>query len=126
MACGGRAYGYIAARDVASGEREVHPEQAETVRRIFQWFADGKSPRWIAGEWNRLGIPSPGASSMFGGKVPLRPGTPKAGERPYLIARVGLNRSVLLQAAASAAGCPARNRRVLLEAAASAAGCRIW
>jgi hypothetical protein len=42
---------------------------------------------------------------MFGGKVPLRPGTPKAGERPSLIARVGLNRSVLLQAAASAAGC---------------------
>jgi hypothetical protein len=39
MACGGRAYGYIAARDAASGEREVHPEQAETVRRIFQWFA---------------------------------------------------------------------------------------
>lgn len=32
------------------------------VRRIFQWFADGKSPRWIAGELNRLGIPSPGAS----------------------------------------------------------------
>jgi hypothetical protein len=38
--------------------------------------------------------------SMFGGKVPLRPGTLKPGERPFLIARVGLNRSVLLQAAA--------------------------
>jgi hypothetical protein len=37
--------------------------------------------------------------------MPLRPGKPKkAGERPYLIARVGLNRSVLLHAAASAAG----------------------
>jgi hypothetical protein len=84
MACGGRAYGYIAARDAASGEREVHLEQAQTVRRIFHWFADGKSPRWIAGELNRLGVPSPGASLMFGGKVPLRPGTPKAGERPYL------------------------------------------
>ena len=34
--------------------------------------------------------------SMFGGKVPLRLGTPKPGELPYLIARVGLNRSVLL------------------------------
>lgn len=42
MACGGRTYGYIAARDAASGEREVHPEQAETVWRIFPWFADGK------------------------------------------------------------------------------------
>jgi site-specific DNA recombinase len=41
---------------------EVHAEQADTVRRIFQWFADGKSPRWIAGELNRLGVPSPGSA----------------------------------------------------------------
>ncbi len=59
---GGRAYGYIAARDSATGEREIHPEQAETVRRIFEWYAAGKSPRWIATELNRLGVPSPGAS----------------------------------------------------------------
>jgi hypothetical protein len=42
---------------------------------------------------------------MFGGKVPLRPGNTKASERPYLVARVGVNRSALLEAAASAAGC---------------------
>ena len=59
---GGRSYGYIAARDSASGDREVHLEQAETVLRIFRWSADGKSPRWIAAELNRLGVPSPGAS----------------------------------------------------------------
>ena len=47
MACGGPAYGYSAARDATSGERKVHSEQAETVRRIFRWFADGKFPRWI-------------------------------------------------------------------------------
>lgn len=41
---------------------------------------------------------------MFGGKVPLRPGNTNVGERPYLVARVGVNRSVLLEAA-SAAGC---------------------
>jgi hypothetical protein len=41
---------------------------------------------------------------MFGGKVPLRPGQTKPGERPVLVARVGLNRGVLLEAAASAAG----------------------
>lgn len=58
----GRAYGYLAARDNASGQREIHPEQAETVRRIFTWYAAGKSPRWIAGELNRLEVPSPGAS----------------------------------------------------------------
>src|SRR5262245_52244923 len=59
---GGRAYGYIAARDSASGEREIHPEQADVVRRIFTWYAGGKSPRWIAAEVNRLQIPSPGAT----------------------------------------------------------------
>jgi hypothetical protein len=42
---------------------------------------------------------------MFGGKVPLRPSHAKSGERPFLVARVGLNRGVLLEAAASAAGC---------------------
>lgn len=62
LSCGGRAYGYIAARDTESGEREIHQEQAATVRNIFQWYAEGKSPRWIATELNRLGVPSPGAS----------------------------------------------------------------
>jgi hypothetical protein len=42
---------------------------------------------------------------MFGGKVPVRPADTNAGERPYLLARVGADRSVLLEAAASAAGC---------------------
>ncbi|MET0660023.1 MAG: recombinase family protein [Steroidobacteraceae bacterium] len=59
---GGRAYGYIAARDSASGDREIHLEQAETVRRIFDWYAAGRSPRWIATELNRLAVASPGAS----------------------------------------------------------------
>jgi site-specific DNA recombinase len=59
---GGRAYGYLAARDSATGDREIHPEQAGTVRQIFQWYADGKSPRWIARELNERGIPSPGTS----------------------------------------------------------------
>jgi len=40
-----------------------------------------------------------------GGKVPLRPGTPKAGERPFLVARVDLNHGVIFEAAANAAGC---------------------
>lgn len=38
--------------------------------------------------------------SAFGGRVPLRPGTPKLGEKPYLIARIGINQEVLLEAAA--------------------------
>jgi len=43
--------------------------------------------------------------AAFGGRVPLRPAKTKPGERPYLIARIGLNRGVLLEATASAAGC---------------------
>jgi hypothetical protein len=42
---------------------------------------------------------------MFGGKVPLRRGETRPGERPFLVARVSLNRSIVLEAAASAAGC---------------------
>jgi len=38
---------------------------------------------------------------MFGGKVPLRSAQVKHGEKPYLIARVGLKRAVLLEAAGS-------------------------
>jgi site-specific DNA recombinase len=42
---------------------------------------------------------------MFGGRVSLRPAVVKPGTKPYLVARIALNRNVLLQAAASAAGC---------------------
>ena len=42
---------------------------------------------------------------VFNGKVPLRPGKTKPGERPFLVARVGLNRSIVLEAAARAGGC---------------------
>ena len=42
---------------------------------------------------------------MFGGKVGRRPAPIQEGEQPYLIARVGLNRHILLDAAAEAAGC---------------------
>jgi hypothetical protein len=55
-----------------------------------------------------VGIRIPGRNvlfGMFGGKVPLRRGETRPGERPFLVARVGLNRSVLLEAAASASGC---------------------
>ena len=33
------------------------------------------------------------------GKVPLQPAKTKRGERPYLVARAGLNRKVLIEAA---------------------------
>jgi DNA invertase Pin-like site-specific DNA recombinase len=59
---GGRAYGYFAAADTESGDREINPEHAEVVRRIFTMYADGMSPRSIAATLNSEGIPSPGAS----------------------------------------------------------------
>ena len=73
--CGGRAYGYrhvpitdLSKLDqygrpaVVAVTREIDPEQAKVIRRIFEWYADGHSPRWIAGELNRHGIPSPGST----------------------------------------------------------------
>lgn len=59
---GGRAYGYIPASQSASGEIEVDPAQAEVVRRIYEDYAAGKSPRQIASELNAEGVPSPGSS----------------------------------------------------------------
>ena len=59
---GGRAYGYIAAADSPSGDREINPEQAEVIKRIFELYAGGMSPRAVATELNRDGIASPGAS----------------------------------------------------------------
>ncbi len=72
--CGGRAYGYkhIPIEDpsktdpqgrplLIAVERKPDPEQAKWVKQIFQWYADGNSPKWIAGELNRMGVPSPGS-----------------------------------------------------------------
>jgi hypothetical protein len=41
-------------------DREIHPDKAPIVRRIFQEFAAGRSPRQIAIGLNRDGIPAPG------------------------------------------------------------------
>jgi DNA invertase Pin-like site-specific DNA recombinase len=62
---GGNAYGYRVVRTidasgkVTTGEREIIPEEAEIVRRIFRDYAAGKSPRRIAIELNREGVPAP-------------------------------------------------------------------
>ena len=62
---GGNSYGYTIVRrlladgSVTTGERELEPQQADTVRRIFQLYADGMAPRKIAAILNAEGIPSP-------------------------------------------------------------------
>jgi len=41
------------------GERKINEAEAVVVRRIFREFAAGKSPRAIATDLNRDGIPGP-------------------------------------------------------------------
>jgi DNA invertase Pin-like site-specific DNA recombinase len=59
---GGKIFGYRSepAED-GKRRRSVDLEQARTVREIFQFYADGWSPKRIAAELNRRGVPSPGS-----------------------------------------------------------------
>lgn len=59
---GGRAYGYIPAAQSGTGRVEVMEAEAAVVRRIFELYADGCSPRSIAERLNADNIPSPGAA----------------------------------------------------------------
>jgi len=62
---GGLCYGYDVVRRTDSegepvrGERKINQAEAVVVRRIFQEFAAGKSPRAIATDLNREGTPGP-------------------------------------------------------------------
>lgn len=56
---GGLPYGYRSAHDGNGYRLEPDPEQAEIVRWIYQRYADGHSPRAIADQLNRRGVPSP-------------------------------------------------------------------
>jgi site-specific DNA recombinase len=58
---GGRAYGYVSAAESMSHRREIEPIQAAIVREIFLNYGSGWSPRAIAAELNRRGVPSPGS-----------------------------------------------------------------
>jgi site-specific DNA recombinase len=59
---GGRAFGYVAARDGASGQIGIDAQQSAIVCRIFEMYANGTAPRAIAATLNQEGIPSPGAT----------------------------------------------------------------
>lgn len=62
---GGLCYGYKVVKkfdgngEPIRGDREIIAEAAEIVRRIFREFASGKSPKAIAVDLNRDGIPGP-------------------------------------------------------------------
>lgn len=62
---GGLCYGYRVIRSLqdgalATGEREIHAEEAEIVHRIFREYAAGMSPKAIAKRLNAEGITPPG------------------------------------------------------------------
>ena len=56
---GGKSYGYRVVKGDERGAREIIPEQAETVQRIFSEFAAGMSPNQIAHGLNNDQIPGP-------------------------------------------------------------------
>ncbi|WP_316194066.1 recombinase family protein [Bradyrhizobium sp. SZCCHNR31381] len=62
---GGLCYGYNVMKGLDAngepirGDREIIVEEARIVRRIFRAFAAGKSPKAIAVELNKDGIPGP-------------------------------------------------------------------
>ncbi len=62
QSAGGRAYGYIPASRSSTGSVEVHEAEAAVVRRIYNLYAEGASPRAIAAQLNAARIPSPGAA----------------------------------------------------------------
>ena len=77
---GGKSYGYRIVRkllpdgSVTTGEREINPEEAGIVTRIFKEYAEGMAPRQIAIRLNREGILSPGggrwnASTINGNRL---------------------------------------------------------
>ena len=55
----GIAYGYEVTGDRKGLNRRIVPERAAIVRRIFEDYADGLSPRAIAAALNAEGVPSP-------------------------------------------------------------------
>ena len=74
---GGLCFGYDVVRKVDTygeavrGERRINEAEAAIVRRIFEEFASGRSPRAIAHSLNKEGIPGPaggnwGPSTIYG------------------------------------------------------------
>ena len=59
---GGLAYGYKPVLG-KPGELEIEPDEAATVRRVFEEYAAGRSPRDIAGGLNRDRVPPPRGSA---------------------------------------------------------------
>lgn len=72
---GGLCYGYKVVKkfdangEPLRGDREIIPEEAKIIRRIFQEFASGKSPKAIAVDLNREGVPGPHGRAWGGTSI---------------------------------------------------------
>ncbi|MCV9940695.1 recombinase family protein [Boseaceae bacterium BT-24-1] len=58
-AASGKAFGYDIVQGIERGERAINQAEAATVRKIFQLFANGVSPRGIAHRLNDESVPGP-------------------------------------------------------------------
>ncbi|CAH1663456.1 hypothetical protein BOSEA31B_12548 [Hyphomicrobiales bacterium] len=58
-AASGKAFGYDIVEGAERGERTINQAEATTVRKIFQLFANGVSPRSIAHRLNDEAVPGP-------------------------------------------------------------------
>lgn len=56
---------FLGYRKGANGLPEIVPEEAETVRRIYRMFINGKSPSYIAKHLTAEGIPTPGKKKVW-------------------------------------------------------------
>jgi hypothetical protein len=59
--CGGRTFGYDNTRVNGHVERRINTVEADVIRRIFRWCADGHGVKAIAKRLNDDGAPSPRA-----------------------------------------------------------------
>jgi DNA invertase Pin-like site-specific DNA recombinase len=72
---GSPPYGYTVVRQLAAngeldrGLREIDPTRAAVVRRVFELYAGGASPRRIAQTLNAEGVPAPGGGSWFSSSI---------------------------------------------------------
>lgn len=96
---GGRTYGYkrvpiesptkldIDGRpEIVAVKRSINEDEAKWVRQIFEWFANGHSPKQIADKLNRLSVPSArgstwAASAIYGD---MRDGTGLLNNQLYI------------------------------------------
>ncbi|EAP78133.1 recombinase family protein [Roseovarius nubinhibens] len=60
---GGKCYGYDIVSGDERGHRTINDAQATIVRRIFEEYAAGKSPKAIAMSLNKEGVPGPTGNS---------------------------------------------------------------